>query len=190
MVGRPRVGAGRRADWERRGPPARAARVARTPAARTARSVPAGRGRPPRNFDFNRPIDIRANPDLALALDVAAGSARVTGMTGKISGSVSAGSAAFTDVRGPFDFSASAGSLSVTGPISRGDSRITCDIGSLKLRLEPGADVRIKIETAMSKPDVRLASWGANQQGEWIVGDGTASLLIQGSMSGIKIREA
>jgi hypothetical protein len=142
-----------------------------------------------RGFDF-RPVDVRANPDLALSLEVEAGSARVSGMRGRIKGSVSAGSAAFSDVRGPFDLSASAGSLTVQGPIARGDSRINCELGSVKLRLEPGSDVRISVDATMSKPDVRLARWtGPGDRGEWIVGDGTASLAIVSSMASVKIRE-
>jgi hypothetical protein len=148
-------------------------------------------GRGPRGFEFNLPVDIRANPDLALSLDVSAASARVSGMRGKIVGSVSAGSAAFTDVRGPLELSVNAGSLSVSGPIARGDSRIRCDIGSVKVRLEPGSDVRVKVDATMSKPDVRVAGWGGRtEQGEWVVGDGTASLAIVASMSAVKVRES
>jgi hypothetical protein len=143
-----------------------------------------------RDFDFNRPIDIRANPDLDLSLEVSAGSAKVTRMRGKIVGSVNAGSASFDDVRGPFDLTASAGSLTVQGPIAHGASRINCDLGSVKVRLEPGSDVRISIDATMSKPDVRLAGWGDRREdGEWIVGDGTASLAIVAAMSSIRVRE-
>ena len=82
-------------------------------------------------------------------------------------------------MRGPFDLSVDAGSLAVQGVIARGDSRIRCDIGSVKVRLEPGSDVRIKVDANMSKPDVRIGEWaGRNENGEWIVGDGTASLAI------------
>ncbi|MGH9119926.1 MAG: hypothetical protein ACRD0A_19265 [Acidimicrobiales bacterium] len=147
-------------------------------------------GRGSRRFEFNPPVDIRANPDLSLSLDVSAASVRVSGMRGKIVGSVSAGSAAFADVRGPFDLNVSAGSLSVHGPIARGDSRIRCDIGSVKVRLEPGSDLRVKVDATMSKPDVRVAGWGGRtDEGEWVVGDGTASLAIVASMSAVKVRE-
>jgi len=159
-------------DWERRRPHGR----------------PRG-GRGPRGFEFNRPVDIRANPDLDLSLDVSAASARVMGMRGRIVGSVNAGSATFADVRGPFDFNVSAGSLTVQGAIARGDSRINCDIGSVRIRLEPGSDVRIKVDATMSKPDVRVRGAGRSDQGEWIVGDGTASLAVVAAMSAVKVRE-
>jgi hypothetical protein len=165
-------------DWERR-------REHRRPGPPRGARGPRGR----REFEFNRPVDIRANPDLDLTLDVSAGSARVKGMRGKIVGTVNAGSASFADVRGPFDLNASAGSLTVEGPIARGDSRINCDLGSVKVRLEPGSDVRIRVDATMSKPDIRVGDWGPGEDGEWIVGDGTASLAIVAAMSSIRVRE-
>jgi hypothetical protein len=146
------------------------------------------RGRPVPPFI---PVEIRANPDLDLTLDVTAGNARVSGMHGKIECSLTAASTVLTDVRGPLDCSVTAGSLAVDGPLSRGDSRIRCDMGSVKVRLSPGADVRISIDSSMGRPDVQIAGWaGRGEEGEWIVGDGTASLAIVASMASVKIREA
>ena len=134
------------------------------------------------------PVEIRANPDLALTLDLTASNARVSGMHGKITTSLTAGSAVLRDARGPFDCTVAAGSLAIDGPIARGDSRISCDMGSVKLRLRPGSDVRIRVDATMGKHDVQVGAWAdRGEDGEWIVGDGKASLDILATMSSVKI---
>jgi hypothetical protein len=141
-----------------------------------------------RGYAF-RPIEIRAHPDLALNLDLTAGNARVSGMHGPIACSTTAGSAVFTDARGPFDCTVAAGSLAIDGWITEGDSRINCDMGSVKLRLAPASDVRITVDATLGKADVRFAGWGGpGEQGEWVLGNGTASLAITASMSSVKVR--
>lgn len=137
-----------------------------------------------------QPVEIRANPDLDLSLDMTAGAVRVSGMRGKITTSITAGSATFGDVRGPLDCSVSAGSVAVAGPIDTGDSRISCDMGSVRVRLEPGSDVRVKVDSVMSKADVVVAGFGGRtDRGEWVVGDGTATLAITANMGAVKVRE-
>jgi hypothetical protein len=134
-------------------------------------------------------VEIRANPRLDLTLDMAAGAARVSRMEGKITASATAGSIVLTDVLGPVDASVTAGSLTITGPISRGDSRISCDMGSVRIRLEPGANVRFKIDTLLGKGDVRLGGiTDRTERGEWVVGDGAANLAITSNMGTIKVR--
>jgi hypothetical protein len=163
-----------RRDWERRG-----------------RSEHRRRMGPPQGFQFaSEPLEVRANPDLALTLDLVAGAVRCSDMHGPIDCSMTAGSVVLAGVNGPLQVSVSAGSLAVQGPISRGASRIDCDMGSVKVRLDPGADVRVKVESEMSRADVRLGDWsGKAGRGEWVVGNGTASLDISSSMGSVKIRE-
>jgi hypothetical protein len=137
-----------------------------------------------------QPIDVRANPDLALTIDATAGAVRVSGMRGPVTASLTAGSATLADVRGPLDCSVTAGSISVTGPIAVGDSKISCDMGSVRVRLEPGADVRVRVDSTMGKADVWLAAAaGRGEHGEWVVGNGTASLAITANMGAVKVRE-
>jgi hypothetical protein len=137
-----------------------------------------------------QPIDIRANPDVALTIDSTAGAVRISGMHGAITASLTAGSAVVADVRGPLDCSVTAGSIAVSGPIAVGDSKIGCDMGSVKVRLERGADVRVKVDSTMGKADVWLAAAaGHGDRGEWVVGNGTASLAITANMGSVKVRE-
>jgi hypothetical protein len=145
----------------------------------------------PPGFGMNtQPVDIRANPDLALTIDATAGAVRISGMHGPITASLTAGSAVLADVRGPLDCSITAGSLAVAGPIAVGDSKINCDMGSVKVRLERGADVRVKVDSTMGKADVWLAAAaGRGDRGEWVVGNGTASLAITANMGSVKVRE-
>jgi hypothetical protein len=158
---------------------------------RTARWERRRRMGPPHGIAFaNDPLEVRANPDLPLTLDLAAGAVRCSDMHGPINCSMTAGSVVLTGVNGPLDCSVNAGSLVVQGPIARGDSHIECDMGSVKVRLDPGADVRVKVESEMSRADVRLGDWsGKAGRGEWVVGNGTASLEISSTMGSVKIRE-
>ncbi|MGH9244366.1 MAG: hypothetical protein ACRD29_08620 [Acidimicrobiales bacterium] len=143
-----------------------------------------------RGFDVE-PVDVRMNPELPLTVDLSAGSARISAVRSPITCSLAAGSATLSDVAGPLECSVNAGGLTISGPISRGESRISCDMGSLKIRLEPGSDVRVKVDSVMSKTDVRLGDRGGRtDRGEWVVGDGTASLAISANMAAVKVREA
>jgi hypothetical protein len=132
-----------------------------------------------------RTVRIRANPDLALEAAVVAGSLRVDGMRGPISCDVSGGKASLHDVRGPFTASVSAGALSVSGRLREGESRVSCDMGSVAVRLEPGSSVRVRSSVNLGKAAVRLPREGD----EWVVGGGDALLVLSGNMASVAVSE-
>jgi hypothetical protein len=131
-------------------------------------------------------VRIRANPDLALDVDVAAGSISIDAMHGPITCDVSGGAARLRDVRGPLTCSVSAGSVSVTGVLRHGDSTVSCDMGSVAVNLEPGSSVRVRTSTTMGKAAVMC---GRRDGDEWVVGDGEGSLQLVGAMSSMTVNE-
>jgi hypothetical protein len=131
-------------------------------------------------------VRIRANPDLALDVDVAAGSISIDAMHGPITCDVSGGAARLRDVRGPLTCSVSAGSVSVTGLLRHGDSTVSCDMGSVAVNLEPGSSVRVRTSTTMGKAAVLC---GRRDGDEWVVGSGEGSLQLVGAMSSMTVNE-
>ncbi|MGH7777695.1 MAG: hypothetical protein ACREPI_11045 [Candidatus Dormibacterales bacterium] len=110
-----------------------------------------GRDRAGRGFQFGRrgaagltrQLVVRMNPDLRLEAEVQAGSLSVSGLRGPIRAEIQAGSASIEDFRSPLDISVQAGSLRAWGVLDRGDSRISCEAGTVKLHLARGSSVRI-----------------------------------------------
>jgi hypothetical protein len=135
-------------------------------------------------------VTIRVNPDLPLSAHMAAGSLNVRGMRGPIDVDVDAGSARLHEVRSPLHASIRAGSLSVDGRFDHGESRIHCDMGAASIRLDRKSDVRVTASVDLGRCDVRLDDEDepSNRRGgEWVLGDGTGSLVVHGSMSSVSV---
>jgi hypothetical protein len=143
--------------------------------------------RRPRMAGGGRPVVVvRVNPSLPLDLEVNAGHAVVSGTSGALRAAVSAGSAVFKDITGPMEATVTAASLSVSGPLRRGHSRITCDMGTATVRLEPGASVRVKVRSNLGKATVDIP--GAEQDDRsYVVGAGEAQLDIEGNLSSVSV---
>ena len=142
----------------------------------------------PRFRGGGRPVVVvRVNPDLPLDVDVTAGHAVVSGAHGAMRCSVSAGSAVLRDVTGPVEASVTAGSLTVQGPLRTGNSRITCDMGSATVRLDPGADVRVKVRANLGKAAVDLPQ---DDEGVFVVGSGAAELDVESNLSSVTVSAA
>jgi hypothetical protein len=129
---------------------------------------------------------VRVNPALALDLQVQAGSLRVSGVEGPIRADVQASSATIDGFSKPLDLTIQAGSMRATGRLDEGESRITCDAGSLNLYLERGSSVRIKAQAHLGKvvlPGVE----GSSGAQDVTVGAGTASLLIKTNIGSVNV---
>jgi hypothetical protein len=134
----------------------------------------------------SRQTTVRVNPTLALDLEVSAGHAVAEDVTGPIRCSVSAGAASLRQVTGPLQGSVSAGSLSMSGPLRTGESKISCDMGAVSVRLDDGADVRIRVRSALGKVAVDLP----DDDGEYVVGKGTARLDIDANLGAVNVTRA
>ena len=124
------------------------------------------------------PLVIRMRPDLDLVFAIDAGSISVEGVTGAIHGRVSAGRAVIDGFEGPLDLSVAAGDLRARGRLTRGDSRIQCDVGRVTVDLLEGSDVRIDRHVSMGSVDVDTQ----------VVGSGRASLDVTVSLGSVRVR--
>ncbi len=151
------------------------------------RFITSGPGHVRPRFRGGRPVVVvRVNPDLPLDLDVTAGHAVVSGSTKGVRCSVSAGSAVLRDMTGPVEASVTAGSLALSGPLRHGASRINCDMGSATVRLESGADVRVRVRNNLGKVSVDLP--GCEHEDEaFVVGTGLAELNIESNLSSVTV---
>ncbi|MFN8167501.1 MAG: hypothetical protein U0S36_01810 [Candidatus Nanopelagicales bacterium] len=110
-------------------------------------------------------VHVRVNPALPLTVDASASAVEILGTRAALTLGGSASSVKVRDHVGPVHGSTTMGSASVTGVIS-GPSDLTCELGSLDLRLQPGSDVAVTAYAEMgslkvSRPDSRPDSFAS-----------------------------
>ncbi|WP_152361740.1 hypothetical protein [Microlunatus speluncae] len=89
------------------------------------------------------------------------------------------------DLTGTLDGTFNVGDITVAGRLAHGDSRIRANAGPLVLTLAAGSDVRIQLRAGSQwSVDPRITQTGP---GEWIVGDGRASLVIEGNFGDLTV---
>ena len=144
-------------------------------------------------FDFktNRRMKVRMNPDLPLTASVQAGSFRVDGVHGRINAEVQAGSCIVNDFRGPINLIAQAGSVTASGRIDSGDSKIRCEMGSVRVSLDKQSSVKITARTTLGKVTIdgdggefAIAGQGAKAV---TIGGGVGTLDIEGTMGSVRV---
>jgi hypothetical protein len=143
-------------------------------------------------FDFGRrKLRVRMNPSLALHTQVNAGSLRIEGVHGPISGEVLAGSCRISDFEAPFDLSIQAGNLTASGRLVSGASTVRCEMGNVVINLEKGSSVKVTARTTMGK--VAVDSGGGEpmflgQSGKDVtVGSGAGTLDIDCTMGNVRV---
>jgi len=131
---------------------------------------------------------VRMNPALALELDVQAGSCRVRDVDGPIRADVQAGSLKIEGLRSALQASVQAGSLKVSGVVREGASRISCEAGSVNVRLEQGSSVQVAVRSSLGKVTLPGVS-GAVGRGasEATIGAGQATLQIESTMGSVLV---
>lgn len=138
----------------------------------------------------SRKLRVRMNPDLALSVQVNAGSLRIEGVHGPITGEVLAGSCRISDFASPLELSIQAGNLSASGCLDGGDSRVRCEMGNVTINLETGSSVKVTARTTMGKVAVDCAGEAVvlGQAGKQvIVGSGAGSLDIDCTMGNVRV---
>jgi hypothetical protein len=142
--------------------------------------------------DFQRrSISIRMNPDLPLFASVQAGNLNAVGLRGAITAEVQAGNFRLDDFSGPINASVQAGNVTASGSLSSGESKIRCEMGSVKLNLSKQSSVRITAKATMGKVsidggrDARMHYGGAVR--EVTVGSGAGTLDIDCTMGSVRI---
>ena len=128
------------------------------------------------------PLRVRVNPDLPLEVESQAGKLTIRGVHAPIRAEVLAGSTEIADFRGPLDLSVQAGSVRARGRLDHGASRIRCDAGGVRIRLERGSSVRVSARTTLGK--VQFDNDGDQP---WVIGGGEGTLDITGTMGSVRV---
>lgn len=137
----------------------------------------------------NERLTVRVNPSLGLELQLQAGSCRIRGVEGPIRGEIQAGSATIDGFKSELNLSVQAGSLKASGCLDAGESRISCDAGSVNLNLEQGSSVQIKARATMGKVELpgNIGVGGTKGSNTLTVGGGAGSLVIDANMGSVKV---
>jgi hypothetical protein len=134
---------------------------------------------------------VRMNPALPLEVASMAGSIRIRDLTGPIQASVQAGSTIIDSFRGPLNLTSAAGSIRASGTLTEGESRISCQAGSVRIQLERGSSVRVRARAQMGRVRIdgskRGESLGIGGGDEVMIGEGKATLDIDATMGWIRV---
>jgi hypothetical protein len=139
------------------------------------------------------PLTVRMNPELALEVEVMAGSVDLGGLRGEVTFSVTAGSIKATDCSGPFTGTVRAGSAKLDLRPTAGASRLRVESGSVDLRLQPGSDAKVRAHAELG--EVKVRGWDGSstrvvdREGSYevVVGAGTASVDLDVVMGSVKV---
>jgi len=138
-------------------------------------------------------MTVRVRPDLAVGVEITAGSLTSEGARALDHVRVTAGSAKITGVTEPVDVLVQAGSVDLSMVPKHGHSRVRCESGSLKLRLGPGSDVRVDTDIQLGRVTMipPTLAHGANKEPKNVmVGGGTATLDVEVVMGSAQIEVA
>ena len=137
-------------------------------------------------------LRVLMHPDLALAVKLGAGSIHVEGLRAPTGIEVDLGTATLELAEGPFDVRVASGNVSVSGLVVNGDSRISCDLGTVRVRLDAKSSVRITAATdagritlpgARSHPAIVFGT-----RAEAKVGNGDAHMDIRAAAGSISVK--
>jgi ferric-dicitrate binding protein FerR (iron transport regulator) len=139
------------------------------------------------------PLTLRINPDLALEVEVMAGSVDIVGMRGPLAFSVTAGSLRANDCAGPFTGTIRAGSAKLDVRPVTGSSHVRIESGSVDLRLQSGSDVRLRTHAELGEIKIKNGAGPStrvvDREGahELVIGAGAASLDLDVVMGSVKV---
>lgn len=140
------------------------------------------------------PLLIRANPELAVEVDVTAAACTLSGLRARTKVDISAGTATLEQIRGSLDLRAQAASVRVRARLTEGQSRVRCEAGSVVVELEPGSDVTVRTQTELGRVRLRRGERatgggaGVRVNDELVVGEGHAALDIDAVMGSVEVR--
>lgn len=135
-------------------------------------------------------IEVRMNPRLALELDVKAGDIRVDGVEGPLRANVMAGDVRIDRFRSPIQLDVKAGQVRARGRLDRGESRVRCSAGQVRIELESGSSVRVRASARLGSVDLAEGSEmvGIGGSQERVIGGGAALLDLEATMGQVEVR--
>lgn len=140
-----------------------------------------------RGVGQNLELRVRVRPDLAVGVEVIAGSLRSEGVPNLDHVRITAGSLRIRDLEAPVDLLVQAGSAQVEMCQTYGRSRLRCESGSLHVTLRAGTDARIR-------PDIQLGRFatepdrpGRRGGRDIVVGTGAAEIDVEVVMGAVTV---
>lgn len=136
-------------------------------------------------------LRVRLNPDLALKVRLGAGSVHVDGMEAAVDVRVELGTATLERLSHPFDVKVESGSVSLQSLLTAGASSISCELGTVSVRLSPKSSVTVSATTEAGR--VVLPGQGARprivfgSRAEATIGEGAATLDIRADAGSISV---
>ena len=133
---------------------------------------------------------VRVRPDLAVGVEVIAGSLQVEDARALDHVRVTAGSLRVRGAESPFDLLVQAGSAQVQARLDRGRSRLRCESGSLQLTLLPGSDARVRSDVQLGRFATEPERHGRDRSRDFVVGTGAAEIDIEVVMGSATVKAA
>lgn len=137
-----------------------------------------------------RTMSIRMNPDLPLFVSVQAGNLNAIGLRGPITAEVQAGNCRLDDFGGALNLTVQAGNITATGRLVAGDSKVRCEMGSVKMNLQKGSSVRMTARSTLGKVAVEgagIEKGSGDATRSVTIGSGTATLDIDCTMGSVRV---
>ena len=133
---------------------------------------------------------VRVRPDLAVGVEVIAGSLQVEDARALDHVRVTAGSLRVRGAESPFDLLVQAGSAQVQARLDRGRSRLRCESGSLQLTLLPGSDARVRSDVQLGRFATEPERHGRDRSRDFVIGTGAAEIDIEVVMGSATVKAA
>lgn len=131
-------------------------------------------------------VVVKVRPELPVEVTVQAGSVMATRLEGGLRFTVEAGSLKAMDCSGEIDGKVEAGSAKLDWLIDSGTSRLRCELGSIKVRLDPRSNVTVTARAELGSVELGSTSSRGNK-GPLVVGAGEASLDVKVELGSAKI---
>lgn len=133
-------------------------------------------------------LRVRVRPDLAVGVEVIAGSLQVDGVPVLDHVRVTAGSLRVTGLQSPVDLLIQAGSAQVETRQLAGRSRMRCESGSLQLTLLDGSDVRVRSDVQLGRFATEPERRGRDRDRDVVLGTGAAEIDVEVVMGGVTVK--
>ncbi len=142
------------------------------------------------------PLVVRVNPDLPLGIELNAGTFSVRRVHGPLDLELNAGTGRVEGFRGPLRAVVNAGSLTAAGRLDQGESKVTCDAGSVRLELDRDSSVEVVLAATLGKVSVDAPHAGiessrgvglGNDERRFTLGEGAGRLDVRVNLGKIHI---
>ena len=139
----------------------------------------------------NRNIIVRMNPDLVLVANVRAGNVKVSGVHGPITAEVQMGNCRIDDFKSPINAIVQAGNVNAQGRLDGGESKVRCEMGSIRLTLDKGSSVRVTAHSSMGKVTIDGGTGRHKASGDVTqdvtIGAGAGKLDVDCTMGSVRV---